>query len=101
MSQRDHLVAAERMSKIHPPELDLPTSPPEHLKWIWMVFQELNAGRQYIDPVYPQRISNQEVLAWCSLTGEKLSRCELAILRILDGEWINTRLELAKDLVHG
>jgi hypothetical protein len=89
------------MSGFRPPELDIPTDPPSNMLWVARVFQELNTGRQFANGIYPQRISHQEIQAWCNLTGERLQKRDLAVIRVLDVNWINTRNALTQEISNG
>lgn len=87
----------ERQGGPRDPLLDLKTEPPSRMVWIWNVFHELNGGRQF-DAGHPQRMSHQEIVAWCALTDEKLKKRELRILHDLDVTWINTVTTVKRDL---
>jgi hypothetical protein len=86
---------------MRPAELDLPTEPPGRFLWLWRVFQALNHSRQYTANGLPIATSNQEILAWCTLNDEKLSKQELSLLRRMDVEWINSRIQLQREINDG
>jgi len=98
VSQRTHLLGIERLSGQRPKELNLATEPPGCFLWLWTVFHSLNHARQYNANGYPIPITNQELLAWCQLNDEKLSKQELALLRQMDAVWINTRIQLQREM---
>jgi hypothetical protein len=76
----------------HPPELDLPCSPPVCFLHIWNWFWDISRSRD--DGV----ISNQELLAWCQLRSIKLTRLEIDILGIMDIEYVKTSYQIQKNL---
>jgi hypothetical protein len=87
--------------KLQPPELNLPCEPPGCFLWLWMIFTSLNYSRQYTTNAIPIAFTNQEILAWSTLNDEKLSKQELALLRQMDVEWINTRIQLQREMNNG
>jgi hypothetical protein len=97
-TQREQLLAIADVTPERPAELDLPTEPPPRFRWTWTVFHDLASKRQYTDRGIPQRISNQEILAWCTLNGERLSRRQLSTISGLDSAWINSRMELQRHI---
>lgn len=54
---------------------------------LWLYFLELSRCRSYNGPT-PNPISHADLEAWLRLTGRRLSRYELEILRAIDGTWL-------------
>jgi hypothetical protein len=72
--------------KVIPPELTPPELPSamEHL-WLW--FADLSRGRPHTG-FGPGPIPYSEILAWAALTGQRPSPWEVAVLKRLDGVYL-------------
>lgn len=65
------------------PDLTPPEHGEHHLTW----FRDLSAGRQ-AGLNGPQPLSCQEIMSWLALTGERLTREDVLILRQMDDAYL-------------
>ena len=86
VSEREHLLAAQRMLGQQMPELVSPHIPDWAL-YLWDWFRELSQGRQ--GGLGPSPLSWSDILAWAKLTGRRLSPWETHTLRAIDAAWLS------------
>jgi hypothetical protein len=92
-TQRDALLSIQRQTGQHQKELDPPAPPPQVLLYLWEWFWQMSQGRRVggMGSVLP--IPPSEIMAWCHLTGIRLSRWEYSVIMALDAAFLRVSAE--------
>ena len=65
---------------------------PPVVAYLWEAFTDLHKGRSY-GMSGPNPLTYEGILAWCNLSGVRLSWSEVEIVKMLDAEWIKAMNE--------
>ena len=84
-TERDHLLAAQRMLGRALLELESPPLP-DWMLYLWGWFVELHQGRQAGFGASP--LAWADMWAWASLTGRRMTPWEVHCIRAVDRVWV-------------
>ena len=93
---RDHLEQVEKSTggRVRPPELDLPDLP-DPVAHVWEWFADLHRARGS-NGFGPNPLTYSEMAAWARLTGADPGPWEVALLKHLDGVYLDIQAKAPK-----
>ena len=95
VTKYEHLEQVEKQTGRSPLELESITEPPEPFLYIWHWFFELHGARQ-AGGFGPNPISYSEIKAWCEAMNIFITPWEIAVIKAMDREYMQSTSENRK-----